>query len=305
MEIINNKPADEPQQPEQQTTQQPEPKSEQTSEPKRHPRHPRSTMVDVLALVGVFIVSSVVGGLIMEILKRMGSASTEFATFIGYIIQFGATIIFALWQRHRRGERSQILRMSRRGFNPTLILWGVVLVFVTSTVIEPLLNIFPQGYLDLLASAVGTGGWAMLTAVVAAPLLEEILFRGIIQDSLVHRYGALRGVVLAAAVFGIVHIIPQQVVNAFFVGLILGFIYLKTRSLVPVIIIHAINNALAFIFMTIFSSAKTGTRDLIGNDTLYWVFYAACSVVFVVAGINIFRQLRRMQNNSSEANVNS
>ena len=54
-------------------------------------------------------------------------------------------------------------------------------------------------------------------------------FRGIVQDALTRKYGALRGVVIAAAVFGIVHLIPQQVINAFMVGSVLGQILLPYR----------------------------------------------------------------------------
>ena len=129
--------------------------------------------------------------------------------------------------------------------------------------------------------------------MVAAPILEEVLFRGILQESLTEKLGGWRGVLAASAIFGIVHVIPQQMVNAFFVGIILGYIYIKTRSLLPVILIHAINNALAFIQIVIFGDqGYVTTREAVNNDTIYWIIYGICCVVFVVALINLHRQLK-------------
>ena len=103
----------------------------------------------------------------------------------------------------------------------------------------------------------------MLTVIVAAPILEEILFRGIIQGSLVRKYGPWRGVLVASAIFGVVHGIPQQVVNAFFVGAVLGFVYYCSRSLIVVMVIHAINNAFSYFFV---DRGRRADEVYVGND---------------------------------------
>lgn len=130
------------------------------------------------------------------------------------------------------------------------------MTIATSLVVEPLVDWMPEGMLELLNRQMGLGGWMMLTSIVLAPVLEEILFRGIVQDSLTEKLGPLRGILIGACVFGIVHIIPQQVINAFFVGIVLGFIYYRSGSLVPVILIHMINNAISY-----FSWVLSGGAD--------------------------------------------
>ena len=144
--------------------------------------------------------------------------------------------------------------------------------------VEPLVDWMPEGMLELLNRQMGLGGWMMLTSIVLAPVLEEILFRGIVQDSLTEKLGPLRGTLIGACVFGIVHIIPQQVINAFFVGIVLGFIYYRSGSLVPVILIHMINNAISY-----FSWVLSGER----------IVSALACAVFVVALITIVRTLSR------------
>ena len=151
----------------------------------------------------------------------------------------------------------------------------------------------PEGMLELLNRQMGLGGWMMLTSIVLAPVLEEILFRGIVQDSLTEKLGPLRGILIGACVFGIVHIIPQQVINAFFVGIVLGFIYYRSGSLVPVILIHMINNAISYFSWVLSGERIVSTRQMIGNDTIYYIVYALACAVFVVALITIVRTLSR------------
>lgn len=252
-----------------------------------------SIWIDVLALLGSLVVSRFVASAVVIILNRNGSFAPEFSMFILYVITFGLTIIAGLWLKARRSTSRPFLRFSLTKANPFLVLWGLVLTIVTSVAIEPILNIFPSEYLDNIKNSIGTGGWAIITSVVAAPILEEVLFRGILQESLTEKLGGWRGVLAASAIFGIVHVIPQQMVNAFFVGIILGYIYIKTRSLLPVILIHAINNALAFIQIVIFGDqGYVTTREAVNNDTIYWIIYGICCVVFVVALINLHRQLK-------------
>ncbi|MEO8495080.1 MAG: CPBP family intramembrane glutamic endopeptidase, partial [Planctomycetota bacterium] len=78
---------------------------------------------------------------------------------------------------------------------------------------------------------------------------EEIFCRGFLGRGLVANYGAVRGVLLASLLFGIMHIDPIQSIGAFVLGLGLHFIYLTTRSLLAPMLVHMLNNAFAFWLM--------------------------------------------------------
>lgn len=185
---------------------------------------------DLLTLLGVFIVATVLGSIIVGILQKIGSVSPGFGTFLGYLIQFSLTIGFGLYQRKIRSPKgTTLLKFGFKKLDFTIILWGVIMVLATGIVIEPLLGLLPDMYMDRLNALMGTGGWMMLTAIVIAPVMEEMLFRGIVQDALTRKYGALRGVVIAAAVFGIVHLIPQQVIKRIYGGIGVGVYLLPYR----------------------------------------------------------------------------
>ncbi len=90
--------------------------------------------------------------------------------------------------------------------------------------------------------AVGVAIWA--GAVVLAPVMEELFFRGLVQTYLgeVLR-GRWRAVLGSAAAFGLVHSFqPQATVALAFLGVLLGFVYERTGSLVWPILIHAAFN---------------------------------------------------------------
>jgi membrane protease YdiL (CAAX protease family) len=78
---------------------------------------------------------------------------------------------------------------------------------------------------------------------------EEIYCRGFLSRGLVARHGVLLGSILAAFLFGVMHLDPLQSLTAFVLGLGLQFVFLTTRSLWAPILVHALNNAAAFATM--------------------------------------------------------
>ena len=88
-----------------------------------------------------------------------------------------------------------------------------------------------------------------ITIAVLAPILEEVLFRGAIQGYLMRKYNPTVGIVVAALVFGLIHMNPIQIFYAFCLGLVFGWMYYRTCSLMPVVIGHVLNNSLAVVTM--------------------------------------------------------
>jgi membrane protease YdiL (CAAX protease family) len=83
---------------------------------------------------------------------------------------------------------------------------------------------------------------ALVGACLLAPVLEEMLFRGIILRSFLKRYPPGIAIVHSAAVFGLAHMNLYQFAIAMTLGLVLGWLYERTRSLWPCIALHASYN---------------------------------------------------------------
>lgn len=90
----------------------------------------------------------------------------------------------------------------------------------------------------------------VLSVALVAPLCEELLFRGAVMRSLRESGRSPRAVILLSAlVFGVIHFNPNQVLFAFLMGLVLGWIAWRTQSLLPVVIGHILNNSLGVMEM--------------------------------------------------------
>lgn len=84
----------------------------------------------------------------------------------------------------------------------------------------------------------------IISIVIMAPLMEELLFRGAMQGYLLRKWkNQIWAIVLPALLFGIVHGNPMQIPFAFVTGLILGWVFYRTGSLLPGMLMHFVNNA--------------------------------------------------------------
>ena len=124
----------------------------------------------------------------------------------------------------------------------------------------------------------------MLTFIAVAiipALVEEFACRGIILGS-IRKYSDSFAVLTSAIVFGILHSNFQQIPFAFLVGLILGYVTVKTNSIWTAVAIHCFNNAVSVIFDYAF----------IGNDlakNLSYVIFLIVSILMGIFGVYLLR----------------
>ena len=89
--------------------------------------------------------------------------------------------------------------------------------------------------------------WGYLVICIFAPLVEELVFRGAILKALLqgcrHHWVAIA---ISAFIFALVHANPVQIPHAFLIGLLLGWMYYRTRSVIPGILVHWVNNTMAY-----------------------------------------------------------
>jgi uncharacterized protein len=83
-------------------------------------------------------------------------------------------------------------------------------------------------------------------AAVLAPIAEEIYFRGYVFRAYLAQKGPLQAYLFSSVLFALVHLNLQAFVPIFVVGLFLAFLYQRTGSVLPGMIAHAFNNAVAF-----------------------------------------------------------
>ncbi len=85
-----------------------------------------------------------------------------------------------------------------------------------------------------------------LAVVVAAPVGEELLFRGFLYRSLRHRLGFLPALLITACLFAVLHVAPHVLLPYIGLGLAFGLVYEWVGSLWASIVLHALWNAVVF-----------------------------------------------------------
>ncbi len=129
--------------------------------------------------------------------------------------------------------------------------------------------------------------WGIVLAlVVVAPFTEEFLFRGLILRGFLNRYSIIKAILVSALLFALTHYI-FQFPGAFLTGILLAWWFVKTRSLLPCIYGHILNNALILIFFIIIQPKISDLTEPAQFEPL-WLDILG----FVLLGLGIWLSVR-------------
>jgi glutamate-5-semialdehyde dehydrogenase len=166
-----------------------------------------------------------------------------------------ATAAVAWWTLQASGETWR--DTGRLRFSPVILALAFVPLIASVTIflseIDNLLRaLLPEFIFDRLDFApdlelIVTTSWqGPVLAVVIAPLTEELVFRGLILRGLLGRWRPAMAILASAFLFALTHFNPAQAPVALMLGALLGWIYVRTRSLGLCMIGHALNNAATY-----------------------------------------------------------
>ena len=171
--------------------------------------------------------------------------------------------------------------------------WGTLLwvaLFSLGTII-PLSFLYEQLGIEMdentqqIFSSLMKEPWGYVAVGILAPLAEEVVFRGAILRTLLgimSKKNHWVAIMISAAIFGVVHANLAQFVNALLMGLLLGWMYYRTGSLVPGILLHWVNNTMAYVLANIMPQSDGKLIDLFHGDekTMYYaVGFSLCIMI--------------------------
>lgn len=146
-----------------------------------------------------------------------------------------------------------------------------------------------------------------------APLAEEVVFRGAIISAIIE-WGSKKmkkkkdvltsddnvriesvAIVVSALLFALVHLNPAQIPHALIAGVLLGWVYARTRSILPCFIIHWINNSSAYVMVKLFPSIPMDAPliDYFNGNTM--AMYQAVGSSLLIALPALYQLHRRMR----------
>ena len=172
------------------------------------------------------------------------------------LIAAGMIMLFLLWLYLRRNGRSDAIRLNQWsnldwantiGISVVLVGAGLLLNYIYGTYVFPDMEMQEEVRQMFAAIPKTPLNWVILFATVAvvAPLLEELLFRGLLQNSLTNYMPFWASILLSAAIFAGVHAQLYAFPALMVLGAAFGYVYHLTGSLRVTILLHMINNAAA------------------------------------------------------------
>ena len=147
----------------------------------------------------------------------------------------------------------------------------------------------------LFESIMGSS-WGYLALGILAPVAEELVFRGAILRSLMAYFNYRLPwipIVVSALLFGAVHGNVAQFANAFVMGLLLGWMYCRTHSIVLGVALHWVNNTVAYTMYKLMPEMNDGQLiDLFHGDNKLMYMGLFCSLLVLLP--SLFQLNKRM-----------
>lgn len=129
---------------------------------------------------------------------------------------------------------------------------------------------------------------------ILVPVAEEMVFRGAILRTLLKQWSPWVAIGVVALLFGLVHGNVAQFIHAFLLGLLLGWLYYRTDSIVPGIVLHWMNNTIAYVLtMLLPQSADCTLVELFGSEQRVWLALACSLCIFLPALFQIVSRFER------------
>ena len=111
---------------------------------------------------------------------------------------------------------------------------------------------FPQSeqdYQEMIQSLIKSPMTSLIQVCILAPIIEEILMRGVVLGGLRNSYGTVTALLISAMLFACLHFNMVQTLSAFVCGIVLGLLYIKTSSIFCCMIAHGGYNLISYIMM--------------------------------------------------------
>ena len=212
------------------------------------------------------VVQALMPLLIINVLHLAGvETSLQDATTLIVSLMASSIVVLALFLYFRWAEVSRSYVRSRPW---SVLFWSALAAvgaIIPSEFVQELMpklpNLVEQEFDTILRNR-----WGYLTIGLLAPVCEELVFRGAILRTLLRWRRGWAAIAISALLFSLVHANPVQMPHAFVIGLLLGWLYYRTDSVVPGVVYHWVNNSIAYVVYNLYPNPEMTLVDLFGSQ---------------------------------------
>lgn len=173
---------------------------------------------------------------------------------------------------------------------------------IFSAFINMVFGIVPQTSMPEYGTGVVSFVLMFLCVGLLPALVEEFAFRGVVLGALRRYFGDGASILISAVLFGLIHGNLQQIPFAFCVGIVLGYATIYTGSIIPAMLIHALNNSLSVVLSFTTSSLSPGVSTIVSYlYMLVLLLLGLCgSIILMKTDSNAFKLEKRIDTCSNK-----
>ena len=168
-------------------------------------------------------------------------------------------------------------------------------VVIPSVWLQEQMPALPDTAGEMLTKIISTPGGYFVIALLA-PVVEEVVFRGAILRALLSSMQSKWGAIcFTAALFALIHANPAQMPHACLMGWLMGWLHMRTGSIVPGVVFHWANNTVAYLIAVAYPGDETKLVDIFGgNETavIMSVVFSLCIFLPALFQLNIWTKKR-------------
>lgn len=258
------------------------------------------TKVAFLIVFFSIISAFLTGGVIASIGALYAESYHKVITFTSFIVGQGLMVVpLVLYLKYKKLSIIDSIRFKTLNYTTVwfIIVFSLGLI-VLSDELDRIIQVHipaPEYIIDLnhlLKPESIFGGFLLFFAVVIlAPLGEEIIFRGFLQQILERQWkDSTQAVLVTALIFSLIHMNPYWFFQIYILGVFLGFLAWKTNSVIAPLILHGLNNFIALLFS--FSEPQNNSLYLRDGHVSPWILILAFVSIFFS-----FRQINSLNMN--------
>lgn len=204
-------------------------------------------------LVSIYTLVSLVASAIISVGSLSGSEAAKYISVL--VSPVAIAIVLTLTITVVKQPVRVLLPVKTR---PKYYLLGVLLIFgllfSLNYLNEYLIRLFElMGYKRRPSFVPDVSGWRIVPALICVAVIpaifEEIMFRGILLVNAEEGVGSVRAILLSGFCFSLYHGSVEQTVYQFICGCLFALLAIRSRSVLPTVIIHFLNNAAIIILM--------------------------------------------------------
>ncbi len=240
-------------------------------------------VVFLLIFLGIQIVMGAVGGMVGSTIAAIiygadadiQELTTAMIPAITLAAEIASIIVFGIWYNKSYVKKDKEEGTYESGFKKIANIKDIVFIISLTMVahcacvlLSKLVQVLIPGSAELfdtiMSLAVGENDpIGLITVMLAAPIAEELGFRGVLLKRSRQTFGIVGCIILNAILFGIMHLNPLQSIYVLPMAVSFTYIAIKYNSVVPAILSHIINNSVGMMLPMILKRNTSNIENVV------------------------------------------